>query len=173
MRLDELSGLSFNYDGVGASGNRTWPPGYHTMAVRRRIGTGRAAFDRAADGLMHWQVQDIAGVSLSTSVERIAVGAESLARLGFGPLAVPAPCRVVWTVEKPDRVGYAYGTLHGHPAAGEESFVVTLEDEAVFFEVSAFSRPATRLARLGGPLTRVMQRFVATRYVARLQRVST
>lgn len=173
MRLSDLAGRPFNYEGVGNSEPGVWPPERHKMSISRRIGTGRAVFDRAADALMHWQVQKVPGVRLTATTDKVRIGSESLARLGFGPLAVPAPCRVVWILEETDRVGFAYGTLEGHPAAGEEAFVLTFEDDAVVFRVKAYSRPATRLAKVGGRATSLLQRFVATRYVARLQRIST
>ena len=37
---------------------------------------------------------------------------------------VEAPVRVVSIIDEPDRKGFAYGTLDGHPLSGEESFVV-------------------------------------------------
>jgi uncharacterized protein (UPF0548 family) len=36
---------------------------------------------------------------------------------------------VVWTVDEPNRIGFGYGTLQGHPESGEESFVVSREDD--------------------------------------------
>lgn len=172
MRLSDLAGRPFNYEGVGNSEPGVWPPERHSVSVSREIGTGRGVFDRAADALMHWQAQKVLGVRLTATTDKVAIGSESLTRLGFGPLSMPAPCRVVWAIDEPDRVGYAYGTLEGHPAAGEESFMVSIVDDTVTFRVKAFSHPASRLAKLGGPATVLMQRFVATRYVAHLQRIS-
>lgn len=75
-------------------------------------------------------------------------------RLGLGPISVRAPVRVVYLIDEPTRTGFAYGTLPGHPESGEEAFVVQLQDSGVVtFGITAFSRPATTLARLGGPLT--------------------
>ncbi|MCW2761725.1 MAG: hypothetical protein JWR85_1926 [Marmoricola sp.] len=80
-----------------------------------------------------------------------------------------APVRVVYRVDEERRKGFAYGTLPGHPESGEEAFVVELrEDEQVTLTISAFSRPASRLARLGGPLTRIIQRWVTDRYLRAL-----
>jgi uncharacterized protein (UPF0548 family) len=170
MRLDDLKDRGYNYEGVGSTETGDRPPGYHPMTVSARIGTGRLEFDRAAEALLHWKVQQVVGVRLTASVERVKVGAVSLGRLGPGPLAIAVPCRVVWLSEEPDRVGYAYGTLDGHPERGEEAFVVTLAaDGAVTFTITAFSRPATWYARLGGPVTRALQRYIAGRYVAQLR----
>src|SRR3712207_7231330 len=59
--------------------------------------------------------------------------------------------RVVYTVEEPDRAGFAYGTLPGHPERGEELFLLDrAPDGQLRLTISAFSRPATWLARAGG-----------------------
>jgi uncharacterized protein (UPF0548 family) len=89
--------------------------------------------------------------------------------LGRAPVVVRAPVRVVYVVDEPRRRGFAYGTLPGHPECGEESFVVELgDDDAVTFEITAFSRPASRLARAAGPAGRAVQRWVTRRYVKAL-----
>lgn len=73
---------------------------------------------------------------------------------------------MVYLVDEDHRKGFAYGTLPGHPESGEEAFVVELgEDGQVTFTISAFSRPASVLARLGGPLSRAIQRWVTGRYL--------
>ena len=69
-----------------------------------------------------------------------------------------------------DSFGFAYGTLPGHPESGEESFVVERRGGATFFTVSAFSKPVDPLARLAGPLGRVVQRSITRRYVNSLRR---
>lgn len=44
-----------------------------------------------------------------------------------------APCRVLYVVDEPDWKGFAYGT----PECGEESFIVSLdEDETIHFNVT-------------------------------------
>jgi uncharacterized protein (UPF0548 family) len=80
---------------------------------------------------------------------------------------------VVYVVDEPDRQGFAYGTLPGHPETGEEAFVIhTHVDGGVYLDLQAFSRPATLLARAGDPLTRLMQQLVTDRYVRALRRLS-
>jgi uncharacterized protein (UPF0548 family) len=84
---------------------------------------------------------------------------------------VLAACRVVAVVDEPDRFGFAYGTLPLHPESGEEAFLVERgPDDAVRFRVVAVSRPAHPLARLGAPVTRLVQRRVTSRYLEGLRR---
>ena len=40
-----------------------------------------------------------------------------------------APVRVVYVIDEPNRKGFAYGTLDGHPESGEESWIVDQTDD--------------------------------------------
>ncbi|SDZ44027.1 DUF1990 family protein [Herbiconiux ginsengi] len=86
----------------------------------------------------------------------------------FG-MSFRAPIRVVYLVNEPGRIGFAYGTLPGHPESGEESFVVEhLSDDSVWIVVRAFSRPSTWFYRLGQPVLRIMQARATRRYLRAL-----
>ena len=66
--------------------------------------------------------------------------AVAVLRLGLGPLALSAPVRVVYVIDGPDRRGFAYGTLPGHPESGEEAFLVERRpDGTVWCRITAFS----------------------------------
>ena len=81
-----------------------------------------------------------------------------------------APCRIIGVLDDPDRCGFVYGTLPGHPEQGEESFVVSIdgEDEARF-RITAFSQPGEQLTRLAGSIGRPVQRAGTNGYVKALQ----
>jgi uncharacterized protein (UPF0548 family) len=75
-----------------------------------------------------------------------------------GPVQITAPRQVVYVVQEPARRGFAYGTLPGHLESGEEAFVIERhDDDTVTFTITAFSRPATLLARAAGPAGRIIQ----------------
>ncbi|WP_159425290.1 DUF1990 domain-containing protein [Streptomyces sp. TLI_053] len=97
-------------------------------------------------------------------------GATVLLRLGLPGSRWPRlviPCRVVWTVDEPDRIGFAYGTLPGHPECGEEAFLVSMDAAGeVWFEVVAFARLAAWYARLGRPVAVLCQYLAIERYLA-------
>jgi uncharacterized protein (UPF0548 family) len=173
MKLGDLAGLRFSYDVVGATRFAETPSGYHRLEHRARIGTGDAVFRRAGDALMSWKMHSAAGIRIKATESPAVIGTNSLGRLGTGPVGVPIPCRVVWTVDEPDRIGFAYGTLPGHPESGEESFVITREGEDVYLTVLAYSRPATWYTRLGGPAARKAQSFFAHRYTRALRHLAT
>jgi uncharacterized protein (UPF0548 family) len=94
-----------------------------------------------------------------------------VAALPFGPTYVLAPCTVVDVTDEPDRFGFAYGTLPGHPERGEEAFHVRRSAEGeVTFDVVAFSRPADLLGRVGGPVARAVQSRVTSAYLEGVRR---
>ena len=156
--------MTFTYPEVGATGGEL-PEGYQHLRASREVGTGRELFDQCAEVVLTWGVQRGAGL-LVVPGGRVEEGAENRLALQFGPFRTWAPCRVVYVVDEPDRQGFAYGTVEGHPERGEESFVVSIDDDGVVtFDVTAFSRPARWFARLGGPVTRAVQRRVTWRYL--------
>ena len=64
--------------------------------------------------------------------------------------------------EGPRRGELAYGTLAAHVERGEERFAVAWrEDDSVWYEILAFSRPAHIFTKIGYPLARRMQRRFA------------
>jgi uncharacterized protein (UPF0548 family) len=50
---------------------------------------------------------------------------------------------------------------------------VMTEAGEVRFQIRAFSRPASLVARAGGPLSRLVQRYATTRYVRALRQLAT
>ncbi|MFQ6395214.1 DUF1990 domain-containing protein [Nocardia sp. KC 131] len=159
----------FTYSEVGAT-KGPMPEGYHRFRLRRRIGYGRALFDQAGTEILAYRMQKSTGIFHEASTPTAELGTRLTVRLGFGPLAIIAPCRVVYVLDEPDRRGFAYGTLPGHPEIGEELFAVEYDpaDESVHGSVTAFSRNATWYARLGGPVVRLVQRFIASKYIGAL-----
>ena len=75
------------------------------------------------------------------------------------------PTRVVYVIDEPDRKGFAYGTLPGHPERGEEAFVVERRaDDSVWLVIRAFSRPANAFFWAAYPALRMMQAIFTARY---------
>ena len=72
-------------------------------------------------------------------------------------------------IDEPDRAGFAYGTLPGHPECGEESFIIERGGDGLLtFTVAAWPRPATRVSRVAGPLAAVLQDRMTGRYLRAL-----
>lgn len=165
MKLSDLSGRPLTYAEVGATAGSP-PSGYRFLRRTSVIGRGRERFEQAAEDGMRFGMLRGAGVRVEATTPTAEVGTDVLGHLG----PVPAPCRVVYVVDEPDRRGFAYGTLPGHAVRGEELFVVRYEPASgdVVAEVAAFSRPATWWSRLGSPVTSVLQRLIAGRYLRAL-----
>lgn len=160
----DLSGLPLSYADVGATSGQL-PDGYHHLDVRRVVGRGRDWFDVAAARVLTWEVQRRAGLGVDVHRE-VALGVRALLGIRLGPVRVRAPVEVVVVTVEPDRVGFAYGTLVGHPERGEERFeVALLPDGSVEARVRAFSRPGRWFTRLGGLVGRLLQRHIAQRYL--------
>jgi uncharacterized protein (UPF0548 family) len=164
--VETLSRQSFTYLPVGGTRGTSYPEGFHHVRTDAQIGYGEVAFRTASEVLMTWRMHAGAGLRVAASSPRVHEGAVVLCRLG--PLRIP--CRVVWVLDEPDAQGFGYGTLPGHPEAGEEAFVVSRRAGDVRLTVSAYSRPGLLATRLAGPVGRWGQRLMLGRYAAALRR---
>ncbi|MFE2560316.1 DUF1990 family protein [Streptomyces sp. NPDC059352] len=164
---------SLSYREVGAT--RTpehLPEGYHHLRHSTVVGHGRAAFEAAGEAVTTWRTHRASGATVRSEAVRAEPGVHLEVSVGFGRVRLGAPCEVVWTAYEEHRVGFAYGTLTGHPELGEESFVVDLApDGTVRFTITAFSRPAAWYTRLAGPLIPLLQRTYARRLGRTLRRL--
>lgn len=158
---------AFTYAPVGGTREPGAPPdGYRAVRERRRVGGTEADLEAAAAFVLGFGMQRALGLD-PVAVSPVAVeGVTVVLTAGVGPLRLRAPTRVVYVVDEPDRRGFAYGTLPGHPESGEELFLVERTAEGVVAEVRAFSRPAWGLLRAAGPAGRLAQRLAARRYLA-------
>jgi uncharacterized protein (UPF0548 family) len=166
----ELRAAPYSYPEVGGTRQDQLPPGYRADRFGTVAGRGRDRFDEVAELLMSWQVHLRAGLAMQVSDDRVSEGAVLMATLRLGPFPIRTRCRVVYLIEEDNRRGFAYGTLPGHPERGEEQFLVeSTDDQTVRFRLTAFSRSATPLARLGGPVSRRIQVGVNRRYLDAVQ----
>ena len=166
-RVDQLRAAQLTYAEVGMTRQDVLPVGYRTFRRTVPLGTD-VDFDTARRDLLTWQVQQRAGLRVTASGE-VAEGVVADIRLGIGLLSVLAPCRVVYVIDEQARCGFAYGTLPGHPESGEECFFVERTDVgALTLTVAAFSRPATMLSKLAGPVGTRLQDFMTGRYLRTL-----
>jgi uncharacterized protein (UPF0548 family) len=157
--------LPFTYGAVGATAG-TPPEGYVVDRTRIRLGEGEPVFRAAVGALKRWEQFNLGWVKAwppDTSIQEGEVVAVMGRAVGVWWLNA---CRVVYAVDEAgpiSRFGFAYGTLPGHVESGEERFLVEWDraDDAVWYDVPAFSRPNHPLARLGYPLTRRTQRRLA------------
>jgi uncharacterized protein (UPF0548 family) len=154
------------YQSVGATRRGEHPPGYRHDEYTADLGLGPDVWDRAVLGLRDWVAHTGAGADVVPADTPLHTDETVLVVVSAGPFHIVAPCRIVYVIDEPTRFGFAYGTLPGHPEQGEESFVIQAATAGhVRFNVTAFSRPAETLAKLGAPAARVIQRRVTNRYL--------
>ena len=147
------------------------PHGYHHDTYQAAVGNGKSVFQRATTGLQTWKAHLVVGIDVLPHATPIEPGATVAVTFGSPWLALAAPCRIVGVIDEPDRWGFAYGTLPGHPEQGEESFTISIGDaDSVLFSIVAFSRPGDGLTRLAGPVGRAVQAAGTTGYLKALRR---
>jgi uncharacterized protein (UPF0548 family) len=174
-RLDRILRASrdapHTYRDVGATREGRTPAGFRGVTARGRLGEGETVFRLAADAVLRYQVQRGAGLGVTAEFPTARQGGVLICTMPVGPLAIVIPCRIVYVLDEPDRAGFGYGTLPGHPESGEEAFLVERDrDGSVWLRVIAFSRPDGLLQRIAHPVGRLVQQQVTERYVAGMQR---
>lgn len=151
-----------SYDEVGATLNVV-PGSYNVDHNRVMLRKGEANFHRAALAIRDWKMFDLgwarvypAGAPIRTG-ENVAVVARWL------NLYFLNACRIVYTIDEDGlvkRFGFAYGTLEDHAESGEQRFRVewNRENDEVWYDLLAFSRPNQFLARVGYPFARLLKK---------------
>ena len=164
--LDSQRDAPFSYPAVGATRGEA-PAGYNVDRNRVELGMGAETFQRALLALRTWRMMTLGWSSVQPREASIEVGttvAVVAHHYGFWSLNA---CRIVYVMDEETngmrRTGFAYGTLPAHGALGEERFSIEWHqaDDSVWYDLYAFSRPAHKLARLGYPLGRRLQRRFA------------
>jgi uncharacterized protein (UPF0548 family) len=159
------------YPEVGATLRGEHPEGYRHDTYEVELGNGRTVFKRASTGLRTWKGHEVPGIDVIPHSTPIEPGSTVIVTLGTPWLALAAPCRIVGVIDEPDRWGFAYGTLPGHPEQGEEAFVMSIDsDDGVRFRITAFSRPGEGITHLAGPVGRAVQTVGTNRYLKALHR---
>jgi uncharacterized protein (UPF0548 family) len=163
-----LRDAPFTYPEVGQTAT-AHPDGYHHLHRERVVGNGENTFRAMGESVLRWRVQLGSGLTIASPDNRVSVGTVGVVGIGIGPARLHAPVRVAYVVEDVRRIGFAYGTLPGHPVSGEELFCVEhRDDDSVVLVVAAFSRPQTIAARIAGPIGRLGQRLITARYLRSL-----
>ena len=164
--IESQTRLEFTYPSVGDTRNGDHPSGFLVDHNRVRLGTGQAVFDAAKRALCEWEHYRFDWIELHRpDVDPVPDQTVGVLARALG-LWVLNACRVVYVVEEEEplrRFAFAYGTLPEHAESGEERFQVEWheEDDSVWYDILAFSRPNQLLARLAYPYVRRKQRQFA------------
>lgn len=159
--IAEQRASRFSYLEVGASAGDI-PSRYNLDHNRIRLGKGDVAWRRAVAAVSGWRMFDIPWVRLHWPNAAIQVGTDvavSVHHFGFYSLNA---CRIVYVIDEDGstkRFGFAYGTLWEHAESGEERFTVEWrrDEDEIWYDLLAFSRPRKMAARFAYPLSRKLQ----------------
>ena len=149
---------------------RTAAPSYSLSGTTRdyhcvRLGSGDEVFQAAKRTLKNWKMMDLGWLCVVVSGRDAAI---VVRHYGFWSVNV---ARVLRVEETGTQYSMTYATLPEHAEAGEENFTVSHRpDDSVWYEIEAFSRPRHWLAKLGYPLTRMLQKRFARDSMRRMQR---
>jgi uncharacterized protein (UPF0548 family) len=154
--------LQFTYSAVGGTAE-TPPAGYVVDRTRIMLGEGESVFDSAKAALQRWEQFQLGWVEAWPSDTPIQPGEVVAVTSRYIGLWWLNSCRIVYVVDDSgpiSRFGFAYGTLPGHVESGEERFMIewNRDDNSVWYDILAFSRPRHFLAKIGYPMVRRLQK---------------
>jgi uncharacterized protein (UPF0548 family) len=167
--------LSYAAVGLTEPGEQVWarhPAGYRRYERTVGVGHGQRRWEVVTGAVMDWQIKTRSGFAVVpvASGTRVREGADYRLVAKFGPLTVREPVRVVAVVDRPQRCGFAYGTLEGHPVSGEEAFIVhRTPDGAIWLTLRSLTRSSRGGWRYGFPFLLVAQRYYRRRYLRALR----
>jgi uncharacterized protein (UPF0548 family) len=135
------------------------PRGFVHDASNSELGRGPEVFARACQAFSQWAQFDLGWVRVANRTVPVRSGsivAVEAHTLGLWTLSLS---RITETVSTPYLFGFIYSTTRMHVEEGRERFLLMLDPvtEAVTYSIEAISRPRHRLAKLGYPITRIMQ----------------
>lgn len=148
-----------------------WPPSdpeYRRSEISAVVGSGDAVWERATRDVLRWRVKTASGFAVG-STGPVSLGDRVIVTVRPFGVTVVEPVEVVAMVEEPDRIGFAYRTLPGHPVSGEEAFIVHRDGKEVRLTVRSLTRAAAEQPwRALYPLLRIAQRIARRRYLRSL-----
>lgn len=161
--------------------------GFSIDCTEAQVGSGRAAYDRAAAALLSWSHFDFDWAFTNAPDVKVnapvVVIARSLLLWTLNPLLITAVDRDgrPGGAAAPDvrrraqrRCAFVHTTVQGHQIAGEEAFSVEWrkEDDSVWYRVLTVSAPATPIATLARPVLRFYQRKFVAQSIARMKEIA-
>jgi uncharacterized protein (UPF0548 family) len=159
------------FPNLGATLTENTPRGFRRMTKQVLLGRGDVVFDRASEGIRTWRSHELLGVRIYPTATSPTLNGTVVVTLGSRFASIAAPCRIIAVIDEPERIGFVYATLPGHPEQGEELFIVSIGDEGtVRFRISAISAPGDRLTRIAGPLGRAVQSVATSGYLRSMRR---
>lgn len=164
-----LADRALTYDAVGATRPGQWiwadqPAGFRAYQRTVQVGLGDADWADRSAAVLEWAVKTRSGFTVEPA-GRVTGADRCWLTAHLGPVTVREPVKVIAVVDRPDRCGFAYGTLDGHPVSGEEAFIVHRDaDGAVWLIFRSLTRPGPGRWRAAYPAVLLAQRLFRRRY---------
>lgn len=173
--LERSGNLPLSYNQIGIA--RENPRGFNVDEASAVIGRGEEAFERARMALGDWRHFNLGWVEVFPGEVRIEAGAVVVVLIRHLRLWSLNGCRVLYTTgdrAAGSKFGFAFGTLTNHAEMGEELFEVEMNSLTgeVTYRIRAASKPRALLARIGYPVTRLLQARFRRDSIAAMQRAT-
>lgn len=168
--LNSQKGLELTYREVGVTRDMQKPKGFVIDHTRVKLGDGKEVFEAAKVAIKGWSQYRFPWLDAWPEDTPIRAGEEVATVAHLLGLWWVNVCRIVYTIDEKRRFGYAYGTVPEHVECGEERFLIELaENGEVWYDIYAFSRPQSWLARIGYLYVRRIQKLFGRYSVAALR----
>jgi uncharacterized protein (UPF0548 family) len=151
--------LPFSYEEVGATRSSLPVKGFDNDLNTILLGEGNAAWEAAKAAILRWKMFPGGWACIWPDAPTVIEGTTVVMLARVLGIWWKNSCRIVYTIDEPQRFGFAYGTLPGHAECGEELFLVEKwPDGTVHYILKAFSKPRFWMARLAYPIARWYQK---------------
>lgn len=142
---------------------------YRVSEVTTVLGHGGELWRRASNDVLRWKVKTRSGFSVDAPGP-VVEGQRATVTASLLGIKVVEPVEVVAVVDTPNRVGFAYRTLPGHPVSGEEAFIVHRDGDGVQLTIRSLTRAAPQQPwRSLFPSLLAVQKLVRQRYLRALR----
>jgi uncharacterized protein (UPF0548 family) len=153
--------------------DRQLPFGFSHDYSESLLGQGEAAFAKACQGFERWEMFNLGWASVANPSAAISLGQPVCVKvfsLGLWSINVS---RIVEVVHTRNSFGFIYATTEFHVENGEERFLLEFDpgSDQVKYILEAVSRPRSRLAQIGYPVTRVFQHKFARESHLRMRQI--
>ncbi|WP_427134277.1 DUF1990 family protein [Pseudarthrobacter sp. S9] len=178
MSGQRIAAGELNYEGIGTTEHGPAPADVECLISQAYVGDGLAAYRRAVQGMLTWQLQKRAGLRVRAESDVVVPGTRVVSGFGVGPFRIDAPCEVVWVRrpvpgDGPQSAGFGFGTLPGHPVRGEEAFEIFIDEkDMVTIKITAFGVPSNRFYAAGGTVAKRARRRITSRYIRSAQELA-
>ena len=164
---------TFSYSDVGATLEKP-PQSFDNDHNFIHLGEGEQVWANAKNTLKNWKQFPDTWTRVFPSIENIKKDKTVAVMFRLFGIWWINSAKIVYTIDEPDRFGFAYGTLPGHLEKGEECFWIEKDKKgSVFYHIKAFSKPAYWLVWLAYPIARKFQKRFVRESLSIMKKISS